>query len=50
MTINLLGSPSYFSIYSFLKLSSINLKPLYSYYKGENKYIPFQKTNKSIQK
>ena len=29
-------------------LSFINLKPLYTQFKEDNNYLPFQKTNKSI--
>ena len=44
----------FFSIVSYFELSFINLKPLYAKFKGilnlngDNNYLPFWKTNKSI--
>ena len=50
MSIFVLLSPIPFFHFPFLKLSSINLKPLYSQYEEDNNYLPFQTTNKSLKK
>ena len=50
IVIVLLSPINFFNFFLTFEFSFINLKPLCSQSKGDNDYLPFQKTNKSIKK
>ena len=41
---------SLFSIFAFFEFSLVNIKPLYSQFKGDTNYLPFQKKKKKKKK